>query len=202
MRTMTAYRKNGQKIVFDTPHSDEVAKSLIGKIQTTFAQSLARTKYPTPPQLAWLHKLVVDNETPRPDPITLGGSLIELFDKTNGKIKYPKISFRTLGGPLKLQRSGSRSKYEGQINITDGRPYGVGEWYGRIDREGNWNPSTSCPPKVVEFLTEFAKNPAGVGGAYGRDGGHCVFCQLELTTPRSVGKGYGPTCAKNWDLPY
>ena len=51
-------------------------------------------------------------------------------------------------------------------------------------------------------LAEILADPAAAGVSHGLRTGSCAFCGLELTTPESVGNGYGPVCAEKYGLPW
>lgn len=53
-----------------------------------------------------------------------------------------------------------------------------------------------------ELVRRVASNPARECAVIGIRTNHCCFCGLTLTTPESVGNGYGPVCADNWGLPW
>src|SRR2546422_946053 len=53
----------------------------------------------------------------------------------SNSLKYPKIRLQTSNGQnVVLSRAGDKSRYNGQIQITDGRPYGANTYFGRIDK--------------------------------------------------------------------
>jgi len=47
-----------------------------------------------------------------------------------------------------------------------------------------------------------AMKAAKVAADYGRWTNKCCFCSQGLKDGRSVALGYGPVCAKRWDLPW
>jgi len=162
-------------------------------------------------QLNWLHYLAygqTDNrvnapQTPAADAGTYT-ALIELLDRANAAgIQYPKVRLQTAdGSKVVLARAGSRSRREGTINITDGRPYGANTWYGRIERDGSRVASRSWTVEVRDAIVAFRDDPASIGGSLGRMTGNCCFCGRDLRTRESVGVGYGPICAGHWGLPW
>ena len=159
-------------------------------------------------QAYWLHRLAVEQGTRiqrEANPIKLGENLepiFGLFEKASRKLKFPSITLRTAdGAEVVMKRAGARSRYAGQVFVTDGGRFGENRYYGRIGAEGfvagrDWNPA------LEPLLREFAKNPAEVAAKHGRLTGHCCFCEKALTDARSLAVGYGSTCAKNYDLPW
>jgi hypothetical protein len=149
--------------------------------------------------------------------------IIELFKLAGRKLKWPKIKLHThrvvkdesgndkviFEHLVVLKRAGNASKYVGQIQVTDGKPFGQNVWYGRIDVDGTFYPNTRVRQEnrkhfdeVVTLLTSFAEDPAGIGAFIGKRTGHCVFCSRELTDARSTTVGYGPVCAGHYGLPW
>ena len=54
--------------------------------------------------------------------------------------------------------------------------------------------------ELVKILKSLAKNPAAVVASHGKLTGHCAFCNLELSDPRSKAAGFGEICAKKFGL--
>lgn len=130
------------------------------------------------------------------------GGIISLFETASENLKFPKIRMEANGSKLVLSRAGARSKYVGEIMLTDGGSYGSNVWYGRIDINGDIFPSRSMTPDVMKMVETLANDPVGVAKTYGSTIGDCCFCGRRLTDDRSVGTGYGPVCAKNFGLPW
>lgn len=115
-------------------------------------------------------------------------------------LKYPKIRLQTSTGQnVVLSRAGEKSRYTGQIQITDGRPYGANTYFGRIDTAGIFHVSTA-DASVSALLARLSDNPADVASEYGRLTGQCCFCGLALKDARSTAVGYGPICADKFGL--
>lgn len=114
--------------------------------------------------------------------------------------KFPTIDFRAEG--LQFKIAGPRSRYHGSVLITDAvAPNGA--YFGRINfKTGAWIQAPNVPQSVVDFVTAFAADPATIVGQAGRDADSCCFCDLALTDERSRHAGYGPTCAKNYGIPW
>ena len=140
---------------------------------------------------------------PGPKPVDLSG-VYKLFEHAiSQKLKWPKIRLQTLaGGQVALAMAGPRSKYVGQIMITDGKPYGCNQWFGRIDKGGLFQPAAQSTPEVEQLLVKLAQDPAGVAKSYGLLTGNCCFCNRRLEDERSTQVGYGPVCARHFNLPW
>ena len=127
---------------------------------------------------------------------------IDLMQLANEKIQYPRIH---LHNGFVLQRAGANAKYPGSINITDGKPYGRNQWFGRISTTGvltmpNYQQNHS--ELLQTELDLFQLDPAKYAECYGKATANCMFCHKELTAQQSVAVGYGPTCAANYGLPW
>lgn len=127
-------------------------------------------------------------------------NLRDFFDQAATKLATPKVAF----AGLRLNRSGDRSKSPGIVHVTNGRGWDdpSREWYGSIKRDGSFLPTRSCPDDVRDFLVEFNADPVAVAASHGKNSGNCCFCVKELTQERSRSVGYGPVCAKSYQLPW
>jgi hypothetical protein len=154
-------------------------------------------------QWPWVHKLIGEADTDNRPVEDLGdlAGVYQLMEIASKFIKWPKIKLATADGDIvKLVRAGERSKYTGQINVTDDGYYGNNTWYGRIDQEGAMTKGRDCTDKVVELLKELGDDPHAVAARHGNMFAECCFCSKALTDDNSVAAGYGPTCAKNYGL--
>ena len=130
--------------------------------------------------------------------------LIAMFDRAREHVTYPAIKIQTENGRLRLYRTGPASRFPGSISITNGRPYGDSEhvWYAQILRDGTFSPKRAVEPWLLDFLTAFEADPAGMAFLHGKQTGNCCFCGHELTDPESIRVGYGPICANHYGLPH
>lgn len=119
------------------------------------------------------------------------------------RLQYPKVRLLDAAGmPVVLSRAGQKSKYTGQIMVTDGGPFGANRYYGRIDLDGVFHATDSATIPVFALLERLSRHPVDVAGEYGRLTGQCCFCQLGLKDARSTAVGYGPVCADHFGLPW
>jgi hypothetical protein len=131
-----------------------------------------------------------------------GRTLSEMIEGASSVLKYPKIRYTSPEGVrLCFYRAGSRSRYCGQVMITDGRPYGQSRWYGRVEGS-TFHASPGLGVEVLEAIESFLKDPEGLAQECGRLSGVCCYCAKRLTDPRSVSVGYGPICAGHYGLPW
>ncbi len=130
-------------------------------------------------------------------------AIVDLFQTATGNLKKPGLHFHVEGKPLKVQMAGPRSRRPGDFYVTDGGSYGNSTFYGWIDAEtGAFEARESAPAWVAEFLIHFNNDPVAVATEHHHATGNCCFCDTPLETKESLNYGYGPTCAKNWGLPY
>ncbi len=181
-----------------------------GKRDTAFDLVQKAKKWtPSPAQARYIDGLTKEAKGENARPTTQVGDLtaaIALFDKARQKLKYPKVVIQAGDDVIiKLSVAGDNSKNPGSINVTSRD----GDWnsrlyYGRIGKDGTFYPGRNADriPTLVEYLKAFAKEPATVAAAYGHLTGHCCFCLRKLDDARSTAVGYGPTCAKNFGLPW
>lgn len=134
--------------------------------------------------------------------ITVSVSAInDMFNVASEKLRRVKITLQdSAGQKVVFKRAGPTSKYDGQILISDGGPFGAAQFFGRIDQDGNFITTPKATDSVKSLVVEFASNPEEVAGKYGRLTGACSFCSKGLEDKRSLEVGYGPVCAKNFGL--
>jgi hypothetical protein len=190
----------------------EALKSVVEQLtksDASFASSLvanfARWGNLSDKQMHWVETLIQRATAPKPAPtaaVTVSFQPIQdLFDKAAQKLKRIKVKLQDADGtPVVFSRAGAASKYAGQIMITDGRPFGENKFFGRIDTDGSFYATRAAGAGVMALVQDFACDPAGTAGKYGRLTGGCSFCKQGLTDERSLKVGYGPVCAKHFGL--
>ena len=186
-----------------------------GKVwkRTTFARSLI-SQYDqrgrlSPKQEEWVGIIITENlAAPTAAKPTITGlvRVIEIFEEAAENLQYPKLVVQLNdGSDLKLSRAGPKSRFNGEVQLTDGLPYGQNKYYGRVTGDGELvltgegrrheNELHSILKSMTTDLGAFAK-------MYGLKSGNCCFCRKELTHQSSLDAGYGPTCAGNYGLPW
>lgn len=130
--------------------------------------------------------------------------IVELLQRARSAgLKFPKIRLATgEGWPIVLSLAGAGSKEPGSVSVTDGGPYGSGQWFGRISRNGQTFFQPSFSDEARDLLDKLARDPAGTAQVYGQRTGNCCFCAKALTEAGSIEVGYGPTCAEHFGLPH
>lgn len=142
---------------------------------------------------------------PKRETVDLGSfkRVYDMFSEAKKHLKHPKIRFQLDGFDVAIHLAGGFSKYNGNVLVTDGQPYGMNKWYGHINKDGVWeHPLRPVPEEVVKIVTELSKDPEGMASEYGKLSGKCCFCNRELTTENSTEVGYGPICARHFNLPW
>jgi hypothetical protein len=164
----------------------------------------------TQKQWHWVKKIIERTLTPD-EPQKVEKQSMQLGDYAevygmlhagSSSLKWPKIWLQTPEGQqVKLALSGPSSKYPNTLNVTDGKPFGHNQWWGRILKDGTWVlPKVSVPSYVTMLVKSLAQDPVGMIQQYGKTTGNCCFCATELSDPKSVKAGFGPVCAKNYGL--
>jgi hypothetical protein len=180
-----------------------------GFAQSLIDQSAARGL--SEKQMLWVNKLALraTGTAPAPQAVTVGdfAGVIALFATARAHLKHPRIRLQTEAGQkVALAVAGENARRPGTVNVTDGRPFGEGTWFGRVTPEGAWEVSSkvdaATATSVSALLTALASNPAGTAAHYGRLTGNCCFCNRTLTDERSTDVGYGPICADRFGLPW
>jgi hypothetical protein len=135
-------------------------------------------------------------------------NLFELFAcAINNKLQYPKLRFQLPTQVLIVKLAGSKSKYQGDIMLTNDAGYGMpdNKYFGRIEaRNSGLVAGRDLTPEIEQLLQRIAADPIGTAAEMGKLTGNCVFCGKSLTdkTGTSQALGYGPVCAKKYNLPW
>lgn len=168
--------------------------------------SAQRYGQPTVKQAHWLAVLLDRATSPQPvrETVNVGdlSGVIALFDRARKHLQHPAIRLQTEAGTVRLSVAGERARVPGSINVASDGSFEDRDWYGRVHRDGRYEPSRQAPAGVEKHLRRFAADPAGVAAEHGRLTGHCAFCNRALDDERSTAVGYGPICAGNYGLPW
>jgi hypothetical protein len=179
------------------PKDQEFAQSLMEWVETKGGWSANQEK--------WVKILILRAEqNAQPKPSAKVGEvdgIIELFDKAKKHLKYPAIVLIAAdnGDEIKVKPAPSSGSNPGSIYV-----HYNGAYAGKISPGGEWYPTkaTNLQGFIWCMLKDLAADPAGVAAKHGKLTGKCCFCNTKLTDPKSTGVGYGPVCAKNYDLPW
>lgn len=168
----------------------------------SLSESVTKRGLATEKQQYWLDTLYARASAPAPKPaIQLNNmsGILALFDRATGsKLKHPALTFSVEGSSVRLSMAGETAKFPGSINITSEGSYSERQWFGRIKRDGSFNPSQQAPEGLGALLSRFAADPLGVASEQGKRSGTCCFCNRRLTDKRSTELGYGRVCESRW----
>lgn len=181
-------------------HSQSFAESLIlqyesrGRLsdrQWHFVQELARRA-----------------DEPAPEATDVGSvkGVVDLLERASQHLKRPAVIVRANDRDLRLNIAGANAKVPGSINVCSLGGYDDRKWYGRVTREGQFEPSRkfdeTTQTAIAAALRAMANDPAKAAAEYGHLTGVCCFCRHKLDDPRSTAFGYGKTCAGHYGLPW
>lgn len=131
----------------------------------------------------------------------LSAVLAKLNEAHANGIQRPKLRFEIDGQKVTIARV-NMGQNLGKANITDGKPYGQSQWFGRIELDGTLRSGKVTNAAVTTLLDELAEDVVKTAVVHGQKTGRCCFCSRHLTTKESVTAGYGPVCAERWSLPW
>ena len=193
----------------------ELLAESLGKLNErdrTFADSLVQqaSRGPlSPKQRYWVDTLLeraTATKPVAPQVTTSEGvkEIVALINRNNNAM-YPSIRFIAGDLHLKLKRAGERARYPGTLNVVGVTNWESGEsdYYGRIHLDGRFEPSqwiAQRGPAIIAALRSLAEDPEKAAREYGKKMGVCCFCGLPLDDERSLLQGYGPVCARNYQL--
>lgn len=156
-------------------------------------------------QWVWVHILACekDQRAERQASLPRTQNVLDYMTTAAQNLKYPKVLLVAEdGSELKLSVAGQKAKMPGSVNLTDGGPFGENVWYGRINTDGRCDLRDDAPEAIVNLVHNLDADPVAVVGECGKKSGACCCCGKELTHDHSLAVGYGPTCAKNFGMPW
>ena len=165
----------------------------------------------TPAQAGLANTLCERANRPAPVAQAIGElrGVVELLERAGQRLRFPALLVMADGlRPLRLTLATRRAQVPGSITVTSvtRHHFGEREWYGRVTREGEFQPANRLTAEMVQAITNalraVAADPAAAAAHYGHLTGHCCCCGAQLDDERSTAVGYGPTCATNWGLPW
>lgn len=169
-------------------------------------------------QWYWVHKFAIEQAAAiaargaakEAEKLSLS-NIHSIFDVALKNLKFPKIwmdyedlgeNGETIPKEFRLNIAGEKSRYTGQIMITNGGGYDDNIYYGRIELDGNLVKTRAMTDELRDNLIALNNNPKECAETYGGATGNCCFCRKELSDNRSIEAGYGKTCAGNYGLPW
>lgn len=123
--------------------------------------------------------------------------------------------------PLAADGTYQAEAKRGDVHVVDGTYYRIhiaqksGNAYAAkaiITREATWaaDGTLETPGEIeweyakgmIRLLTAATLTTAEQASAFGKLVGRCCFCSHAIDTPESTAVGYGPVCARKYDLPW
>lgn len=194
-------------------HTIDELKAVLPTLKNpTFAASLieqSERRALSDKQMFWVNKIVEDAAKPAPTAVNVGdlSAINALFDKARQHLKFPAIvmSVPAANMTVRINVAGQGARFPGSLNVTSGEKPAFDDrrtWFGRVHKDGNYEPTSNANPAIVDRLVAFAADPAGIAAEHGRLTGRCCFCNKHLQDERSTAVGYGATCASHYGLPW
>jgi hypothetical protein len=159
----------------------------------------------TPKQLNILQR-IYDYSQPTASAVGPYSPMVSLLSRAGQKLKYPKVTFVVSQFTnLTISLAPKTGKNPGSIYLKAIRTMDE-DYIGKVSPQGGLqfarSTSESDEALFTRFLTMLNDDPVNAARDHGAKTGNCCFCHLPLKTEISTAHGYGPTCAKNWGLPW
>lgn len=166
-------------------------------------------------QWYWVGELVKRVKSAEP----IYGNLAALwvaFKIAGEKLKQPKIRLLADDGSengiyvqLNFCLAGSKD-YRGEVYEEDVIKVYTGGWSGHgrrlyagsIKGDRIYVFRDRMPEAVRNIIQDLSMDPMGVAKAMANKLGICLYCGSRLSDPESKKRGYGPTCAANYNMPW
>lgn len=172
------------------------------------------SKPETPGRLLWIGRLA-ERATRVPAQAAQVGDIapiVAMIQLAKSKLRWPAILLGDPRSPLRVTVAGDKAREPGSLTLTDGSADrdqdGRRAWFGRVTLAGEFQPSRDLPAveaaAIHKLLVEFAADPQTVARKFARRSGRCCFCNHALDDKDQVSTilGWGPVCARNWNLPH
>ncbi len=214
---VTTIAATGQEKVVHTPLTDPYALNLFDQIPDTgenwFLSSLKKQRAQNKPfsdrQMVYVHEWAIEflkekafGSQDIENTILL--KISEMLGRASANLQYPKIRLANSDKEIvTLSKNSENSRYPGAIGIYGGDRV----CFGRIENSPSGETATfrkakNCPEWIELAILDFAKDEIEGAKTFARLTGRCCFCNAPLTDEKSTIEGYGPVCAKNYQLPW
>lgn len=173
----------------------EFAESLVSQFLTTGGLS--------PRQWEFVQRLAGSASSATP----LQGSFSPIFvmfrlANTTGDMKQPRIRLMTEDGVFVQLNFDPEHPSEIRVFRDGWSGHGYRRYAGTI-HEGFIVPYRDrFTPSMVAVINQLASDPLGTALAMAKLLSACMYCGSRLADEESKRRGYGPTCARNWHLPW
>ena len=173
--------------------------------------SVLAYKNPSPKQTYWIRKLYaralgLEGLPSAAASVSVGNlaGLYGMFQKAKKALKWPKLVLDAPGvGTVVLGLAGPAAKFPGTINVLDDGSYPDNLFFGRVTKEGEFQPNPKAGDKIgpiTALLKDLSDNPGQAASKHAKLTGKCMFCRKPLSDPKSTAVGYGYVCSQNWGL--
>ena len=185
--------------------------NMVAKADLQFSTDLAHNQDSrglTSKQLYWVNELIKRALNPKVVLLPVSDTvdcdkIFKFFEVAGAHLKTPRIWLQTGSGlEIRFSIMGQTSRTPGYIAISG---KGIGQFYGSIGTDKKLffaRKGKAYAVEIEKLIKEFNADPAAVAAAYGKLNNKCCFCSLPLSTPESMGAGYGEICAEHYGLPY
>lgn len=152
-------------------------------------------------QWYWVVKLATAIMAPPPAAVQVGSfeRVYAMFMHAKQHLQRPKIRLTFDEREVSIYLASARSRMPDVVNVVFGDV-----WAGRVMPTGEFAESGRLDSETAgtlrAFLQTFADSPEQIAAEYGKLTGNCCFCARPLTDERSTDVGYGPICAKRYQL--
>lgn len=128
--------------------------------------------------------------------------LVSLLTRAGENLKKPKVTFMNDFSELQISLAPATGRNPGAIYLKAN----LGDYVGKVSSRGSLQLLRSLDEatnaQYTQLIDDLNADPVNAAINYGAKTGRCCFCHLPLKDERSTAHGYGPTCAKNWGLPW
>lgn len=136
-------------------------------------------------------------------------AVVAMMQLAAGHIEQPKIRLMSKGGTF-IQLNYNKETGEFKVYIDGWQGHGYRKFAGWIKYEDGQPDSAKLVPyrsdrlneDVANTIQDFSLDPVQAGKAHAGLLGCCVYCGHRLSDEESKRRGYGPTCASNYGLPW
>lgn len=211
--------KKGREVL--SPYDNNEALALLHRSPADFAKKLLNDhkqyKRLFPDQWAWVHILAIEQAQNEGKPVPViqgykagwvksghsGTKLHAMMMLTFNETKLgTRFTFFTDNGRIELTVSKSEKNFKRIWIANKTKEEGANTLYGSINTNGEMWFAPDCPVWVKSTMALVCGNPADALKKFGLQSGRCCICRLALTDSVSLRCGYGPVCAKKYNLPY
>lgn len=129
-----------------------------------------------------------------------GDGLTRLFNMfeaaKRNKLQRPKITLGMGAEEFVVSPAGEQSSNAGALYVKRSYTHG-GDYLGKIMPDGT---PRFRDLRALEAIRRFAADPVGSATEHGRLTGRCCLCNRPLSDEKSTERGFGPICARKFEI--